>query len=142
MFLLWPIKLAIRLVELVVLAAIVYLVVTGAQVVEASRLPTDPQAAPHAAAVVVLSAPLATASPAEPGTDLAARLGQAVALFKLGKATRVVVGGPLAAAGAPSVTSVAGRWLAAHGVPTSAQLAVTGSDASAQLRAAGTALGS
>jgi uncharacterized SAM-binding protein YcdF (DUF218 family) len=138
MFLLWPIKLAIRLIELIVLAAIVYLVVTGVQVVEASRIPTNPAAAPHADDIVVLSAPLTAGVP---GPDLIARLEQAASLYRLGRAHRVVLSGPVSAPGVASETSVAGDWLGAHGVPAADRLTVPGANASAQLRAVGAVLG-
>jgi hypothetical protein len=139
MFLFWPIKLAIRLVELIVLAAVVYLVVTGVQVVEASRLATDASSAPRAGDIVVLSAPLEAGSP---GPDLVDRLEQVATLYRLGRAHRVVIAGPVGEPGKASETSVASDWLGAHGVPASARLTVPGATASAQLRAVGTALGS
>jgi len=126
MFLFWPVKLALRLVELAVTAAIVYLVVTGVQVVQASHLPTSATATPHARAIVVLG--VGSVSP----TDLAARLEQAGALYHAGVADKVLLAGPPGS----SPRAAAGALL--PGVPARP---VFGAGDAGQLRAAEAVLG-
>ncbi len=81
-------SLAKRLIELVVLAAVSYYVVSGVQVVLASRAPGAVAAAPFRPAVIVAG----TGTPSGPlDADFRARLGHAVALRSADRARKVVV---------------------------------------------------
>ena len=102
-----------RLVYLVVLAVFVYLVVTSAEVVIASRTSlTLPEVKPAAAIVVIGSATGAGALSA----DLRLRCEEAVSLSRLGRAHTVITTGPSARAGAPTEALAAARYLESHGV--------------------------
>ena len=82
-----PVRLVVRLVSLVVTGAIVYVIVCGVQVVEASRLSAAPSAVHPASAIVVLGQPVAKADRA----DLISRLGQAALLYRHHRSSRVIV---------------------------------------------------
>lgn len=132
MLLFWPIKLAIKLVELVVLAAIVYLVVSGVQVVEAARKTPEVVSLPRVSAIVVLAEPLVHG---EVGRAERSRLAEARSLYLDGRAGRVVVGAVETAG-----PNAAMRWLSARGVPASRQELALGGNAASQLRAAASAV--
>ena len=139
MFLFWPIKLAFRLVELLLGAVIVYLVVTAVQVAMAANVPSGSPAAasaPKAAAIVVLGA----AQPAgKPSADAAARLAEARALYRAGRAPRLVVAQIEPLTG--GVVGDAANWLTAHGVPVDQAYRIFADDTATQLRLAAASLG-
>lgn len=115
MFLFAPIRWALKLLYFLVLAVAVYLVVSGFQVVFASRLAVAAGSPRPATAIVVLGAPVVAGAP---GPDLTARLDQALALYHANKAPTVVVtGAPSLTGGVAVVTSVERKWLVASGVP-------------------------
>jgi hypothetical protein len=100
-------------VYLVVLAVFVYLVVTSAEVVIASRTSlTLPEVKPAAAIVVIGSATGAGALSA----DLRLRCEEAVSLSRLGRAHTVITTGATAGSGAPTEASAAAAYLESHGV--------------------------
>ena len=80
-----PARLISKLISLVVFAAVVYVVVCGVQVVNASRLSTAPDSVGPAVAIVVLGEPVARADSA----DLTSRLRQAALLYRSGRAPSV-----------------------------------------------------
>lgn len=115
-----PIRLAIRLVSLVVTGAAVYLIVSGVQVVTASHLATNPSDVAPASAIVLVDGSTTSGSSS---VDFDARLEWATRLFAAGRAPKVVVAesGPVGARGFASVA----RALRAGGVPNSALVEVT-----------------
>ncbi|MGH9103180.1 MAG: YdcF family protein [Acidimicrobiales bacterium] len=117
--LLWPLRLARRLATLVVLAAIVYLCVTGAQVWLASR---EQQDAP-AQAIVVLGA---AQYDGRPSPDLTARLQQALSLWRNHLAGAFLLTGGKQPADHYTESQSEAAWLEAHGVPPSDVLAEVG----------------
>lgn len=144
MFLFGPIRWALKLLYFAVLAAVVYVVVSGFQVVSASHLSTEVSAVGPARAVVVLGAPV---TGSEPGPDLTARLQQALLLYQAKRAPTLVIAGAPATAAAASVpasaavTSVAESWLTANGVPASSIVTVSATDAASGLSQAVSVLG-
>lgn len=130
MFLFAPIRWAFKLLYFAVLAAIVYVVVSGYQVVSASHLPTSAAASPRSQAIVVLGAPVVGTAP---GPDYLARLEQALALYRAHAAPQVVVTGSPALAGSPSEVAVGEDWLAGSGVARSNLSSVVADDAASAL---------
>ncbi len=130
MFLFAPIRWAFKLVYFAVLAAIVYVVVSGYQVVSASHLPTSATAVPRAQAIVVLGAPAVGTAP---GPDYLARLEQALALYRAHEASEVVVTGSPALAGSSGEVAVGESWLAGSGVARSNLSSVVADDAASAL---------
>src|SRR5579875_1301655 len=94
--LLWPIRLAFRLVSLVVLAIVVYLVVSGVQVALGATASVGTAGLRPAEAIVVLPAAIVNGAPSG---DFLGRLQEALACYQAHVAPRVVVAGT---AGAPS----------------------------------------
>ncbi|MDA8291794.1 MAG: YdcF family protein [Actinomycetota bacterium] len=145
MLLFAPIRWTLKLVYFAVLAAAVYVVVSGFQVVTASHLPTSTTGLQPARAIVVLGAPVDGSVPA---ADLSARLQQALALYDARLAPQILVTGAPAqpASGTspaePPVTAVASTWLREHGVPASSIEPVPAAGAPAGIAAAAAALGS
>lgn len=149
MLLFAPIRWTLKLVYFAVLAAAVYVVVSGFQVVTASHLPTSSTALEPARAIVVLGAPVersAPAGPYVPGPDLTGRLEQALALYEAKLAPQILLTGapaePVAATTptVPAVTAVAAGWLEGRGVPASSIEPLTASGAPAGVAAAASAL--
>lgn len=102
-----------RLLYLVVLVLFVYLVVTSAQVVVASRSPLAFKQVTPAAAIVVIG----SATKSGPLTaDLKLRCEEAVSLYRAGRAAMVITTGDTSAAGPVSDASAAADYLRAHGV--------------------------
>ena len=127
-----PIRLAIRLVSLAITGAIVYLIISGVQVVTASRTTTDPTNVGAASAIVVLGSPAARSGSS---ADLRARLSWAARLYAAGRASKVAV------ATSGSGGSVAGNSelvgaLRGAGVPTSSIVQLSASGPSSELSAA------
>jgi hypothetical protein len=130
MFLFAPIRWAIRLPVMLIVGAAAYVVVSGVQVLLASREVVPALSLGRPAAVVVLPAPLVAGAP---GADLTGRLEEALDLSRAGVASRIVVAGAPVRPGAPSPSAVARAWLVARGVPPSAILALDAPTASATL---------
>ncbi len=110
-----------RLLYLVVVAAVVYLVVTAVQVAaashESSGLPsikTDP-------VIVVIGSPTTGSISA----DLEQRCALALALYSDHHAKTVITTGASSAAGSPAEAAVAAGWLAKHHVEDVAKLPVS-----------------
>lgn len=110
-----PVRLAVRLVLLVAVCAVGYLAVTAWQVWAASR---HDQARP-VGAIVVLGAAQYNGTPSP---DLAARLDQALALYRRKLAPTVVVTGGRAPGDRYSEATAGADYLAARGVPQDAIL--------------------
>jgi uncharacterized SAM-binding protein YcdF (DUF218 family) len=122
----WPIRLAFKLISLLVLLAIAYLIYSGVEVVRSSSATSNASALASASAIVVLPAPLAGTTP---GPDLVARLTEAAALYRAGRAPTIVVSGPPKTATSPAGSAVARQWLIADGLPASAIVTVRATDA-------------
>ena len=134
----FPIRVAMKVVSLLITAAIAYLVLSAVQVVLASRASASPSAYHDASAIVVLGAP---APGGTPGTDLTGRLDTAVALYGAHLSNRVLVTGSGGNAASAGVVQASSAWLAAHGVPSSAVGTVDSEDAIGGLKGAVTSLG-
>lgn len=138
MLFLAPLRWALRLPKLAVLGAAAYVVVSGVQVVTASRQAPSTAAVGKAAAIVVLPAPLEGSAPS---ADLLGRLQEALALARQKVATKVIVAGAPAHAGAPSPSAVAKSWLVARGVAAGDVLALSSSTSTATLSAVAAVVG-
>jgi len=102
-----------RLVYLVVVVAFVYLVVSSAQVVLASRSTVSAAQAKPAAAIVVIGS---ATGPGPLSSDLTLRCREAVALYQSGRARLVITTGASSSAGAATEASAAAACLRARGV--------------------------
>jgi hypothetical protein len=137
-FLFAPIRWTFRLISLVVLGAIVYVVVSGVQVVDASHLPTAVTGVGPAQTIVVLGAPV---QGSQPGADLSGRLQQALLLYEAKRAPAIIVTGPPTTSGTSSVGAVSTAWLTRQGVPKSKVTTVSASNAASGLGAVSEMLG-
>lgn len=126
MGLLSPFRLVRRIIELVVLAVVVYLAISAVQVVTASRAPGAVSVAPREPVVVIVesgstSGPVLT-------SDFTVRLHHALALYSDHRAPRLLV------TGTSTKQALAGRgYLERHGVPASAISTVVATDVPWQL---------
>lgn len=125
--LLLPFKIAFRILALIIVAAIIYLIVSAVQVVLAGRVSSSTAAPGDAAAIVVIGGP--TSGQHDPA--LLARLDQALALYDGRRAPLVVDIAPMPSASAPGSLSFEGSFFRSHGVPESALRATEGSVAAA-----------
>ncbi len=119
MFFFWPIKLAFKLISLVITAAGVYYIVTGVQVYLTSRRSSD---GPAQAIVVMGSAQY----DGVPSADLEARLVQALALWRAHAAPCFVLTGGKQPGDTYTESQSEAMWLEARGVPRAAVLAEVG----------------
>lgn len=126
-------RLAMRLVSLVVAAAVVYVAVTAVQVVLTSRR-SDPVASQ---AIVVMGAAQYNGVPSP---DLVARLTEADRLYRGGLAPLVVATGYKQAGDNYTEAEASAAWLRQNGVPASAIVEVGGSDSWENLADAAAAL--
>lgn len=103
-----------RAIEIFILGVVAYYLVSGVQVVTASRAAGAVGAAPSEPVVlVVASGPTGGSAPL--GADFAARLGHAAALRTGGRSGRIVV-----LAGSQLQASKARQYLVSHGTPATA----------------------
>jgi hypothetical protein len=137
MLLFAPIRWALKLIYFAVLGSVVYVIVSGVQVVTSSHLPTAASAAGTASDIVVLGAPAVGVSP---GQDFEARLTQAVQLYRAKAAPRIIVVGAPALGANEAQTSVAQRWLVSRGVPAGAISLVSAPSAASGLPLVGAKL--
>ena len=137
MFMLWPFKFALRIIEMIFSAMVIYLIVSAVQVVTASNLATATSSFSRASAIVVMGAP---ASNNAPSPDLQARIDEAMALYHAHLASRILVTGTAPLNG-PNLADSEKALLEQAGVPHSAITPVVGGDSAAQLAAVGVALG-
>jgi len=132
-----PVRLLTRLLPLVVVAAIVYVIVCGVQVVNASSLSAAPGAVRRASAIIVIGQPVASAD----RSDLVARLRQAALLYRHGRAPQVVLTWSPPPKGSVGSVSFESSWLGAHGVPPSALAELRASNSAVALSRAAKFLG-
>ncbi|MHB1503697.1 MAG: YdcF family protein [Acidimicrobiales bacterium] len=116
----------IRLVVLAVLAAAVYLVVSGVQVWLASRV-SEPV---HSQAIIIMGAPETAGAPS---ATLAARLREAGDLWHQGLAPLIVASGAQQPGTHHAESTVEAAWLAQAGVPPADVVQVGGSAPSGEL---------
>ena len=135
----WPIRLAFRLVSLIVLAAVIYVVYSGVEVVLSSRTTSNARSISSSSAIVVLPTKITGTSP---GPDFLGRLKEAAALYSARRAPTVVVASPAATRSEPSGASVARHWLVNNGVPSSAILFVRADNSLTALSRSAALLGS
>ncbi len=119
--LLWPLRAALRLAVVLLLALVVYFVVTGVQVWLTSR----ESSAAHASAIVVMGSAQYNGTPSP---DFRARLDEALSLYRAGRAPLIVVSGSKEKGDRFSESEVGGTYLEHHGVPSSAVVEVGGAD--------------
>jgi vancomycin permeability regulator SanA len=105
-----------RLVYLVVLVAFVYLVVTSAQVVLASRTSLTPGEVKPASAIVVIGSATGPGGPGALSEDLKLRCEEAISLYRAGRSHTIITTGANAYPGAPTEASAAASYLKSHGV--------------------------
>ncbi|MHB8330134.1 MAG: YdcF family protein [Acidimicrobiales bacterium] len=127
------VKLGMRLIGLVLSAAVVYLAVTAVQVWLTSRH-SDPVAAQ---AIVVMGSAQYDGTPSP---DLLARLQDAESLYARHLAPIVVVSGYKEPGDRFTEAQVSGTWLTTHGVPAAAVTEVGGDDSWTNLADAAVAL--
>ena len=123
----------LRMVVLLILAILVYLVVTGVQVWLTSR----EYAPQHASAIVVMGA---AQYDGMPSPDLRSRLDEALLLYRNGFAPLIVVTGYKERGDKFTEAEAGGTFLEQHGVPSSAVAEVGGTDSYENLADADTVL--
>jgi uncharacterized SAM-binding protein YcdF (DUF218 family) len=116
-----PIRLAIRIVSLLLVALVIYLAVSLVQVWLTSR-----QYKPHPAAAIVVMG--AAQYNGVPSPDLQARLNEAVILFKKGYANLIVVTGGKEKGDLHTEAGTGATYLASQGIPSSDILQAGGND--------------
>ena len=116
-----PIRLAIRIVSLLLVALVIYLAVSLDQVWLTSR-----QYKPHPAAAIVVMG--AAQYNGVPSPDLQARLNEAVILFKKGYANLIVVTGGKEKGDLHTEAGTGATYLASQGIPSSDILQAGGND--------------
>lgn len=137
MFMLWPFKIALKVIEAIFSAMVIYLVVSAVQVVMASSLPQAATAFTPASAIVMIGS-AASNNAASP--DLQARIDEAVALYDAHLATKILVTGT-AAIGGPNIPDSEVALLEQRSVPKAAITAVVGGNTAAQLSQVASTLG-
>lgn len=148
MFFLSPLRWALRIPSMIITGVVLYVVVTGVQVIIASRQGPPSAGQGQAAAIVVLPAPLVGDAPSP---DLLARLEEARSLARAGVARQVFVAatpasaapspGAAPATSGPSPSAIARAWLVAQGLPASSVVALHSTTAAETLSAAAVTLG-
>ena len=138
MFLFAPIRFAFKIVNLLVTGAIVYLIVSGVQVVMASNAKAPrPSASTHAAAIIVM---LPSPSNTVITPDFIGRLDETVSLFRSGVSKRIElltssdIAGTKSSNNAARERSDARQWLVTQGIPNADISTVIGTNPYAALR--------
>jgi hypothetical protein len=135
----WPFKLAMKVVSLLLTAAIAYLVLSAIQVELAARGSTTPSAYTSAPAIVVLAPYGSTGSIDAAVTD---RLQSAGAFYTAHLAPRVVVALCGNAQGSTSARSAISTALVGDGVPSATTTYLDSSSVVDGIRSVGSTLGS
>ena len=148
MFFLSPLRWALRIPSLILTAAVVYVVVSGVQVIVASRQAVPTSAMAGSRAIVVLPAALEGSAPSP---DLLGRLEEARSLYQAGVAPTVLVAAvPQTSSGSspagapstgPSPSAIARAWLVGQHVGAGAVVALHSTTAAETLSAAAALLG-
>lgn len=114
MLLFGPLALLRKIPALIVLGAIVYFVVSGVQVYDASRAAPAVDTFAPAQAIVVASA---AAPSGQPSSTFSGRLQEALLLYRAHKAPKVLLSDP---AGDKGAGAAGAHWLEGQGVPAKA----------------------
>jgi uncharacterized SAM-binding protein YcdF (DUF218 family) len=128
MLLRWPFKILMKLVSLVVTAAVIYVIISGVQVVLGSKVPQGTKALTSASAIIVLGSSVEQNAPS---ADFVHRLEEALTCFHDHLAQTFIVTGTNL-----RQTNAGKAWLEQNGVPSSAINFVNGANTAAQLQAA------
>ena len=137
MFILWPLKLAMRAISLLFTAMVLFFIFSGVQVILYSRLHEGTTHLHPASTIVVIGGAM-NKSAATP--DLRGRLSEALDCYRAHLAPSIIVTG-VAPLGKPNVTSFETTWFEQHGVPRAVLRQAVGSNTAAQLQLAGEEMG-
>jgi uncharacterized SAM-binding protein YcdF (DUF218 family) len=135
MFMLWPLKLAFKIIELILSAMILYYIVSGFQVVLASDISQSATALKPASAIVVIGSAVDNSAPS---ADLLHRLQDGLSLYNAKLAPKILVTGTAANGQADFEKA----WYEQNGVAKRAIVAVQGNNTAAQLSAVAKRVGS
>jgi hypothetical protein len=133
----WPFKILMKLASLAVTAAVIYLIVSGVQVVLAARVPQGTKALTPAATIIVLGSPVEQNAPS---ADLVNRLEEGLKCFNDHLAPSLTVTGT-DANGQADVAAVEASWLEVNGVAKKDIQVVSASNTASQLEVAATGIG-
>jgi hypothetical protein len=136
MFLRWPLKVMMKLVSLVVTAAVIYFVASGVQVVLAAKVPPGTKALRPAATIIVLGS---SVDQNAPSADLLNRLEEGLKCFNDHLAPTLTVTGT--GTGPSGVAYVEKSWLETNGVSSKDIQIVNSGNTSSQLQVAATEIG-
>jgi len=137
MFIRWPLKVMMKLASLVATAAVVYLIISGVQVILAAKIPQGTKALTHAATIIVLGSSVEQNAPS---ADLVNRLEEGLKCFNDHLAPSLTVTGT-DADGQADVAGVEASWLEVNGVAKKDIQVVSGSNTASQLQVAATEIG-
>jgi hypothetical protein len=137
MFLRWPFKILMKLVSLIVTAAVIYVIVSGVQVVLAAKIPQSVGALKPAATIIVLGS---TVDQNALSADLVNRLEEGLRCFHDHLAPTLTVTGT-DTTGQTNVAKAERGWLEINGVPQSDIKVVNAANTASQLRVAATDIG-
>ncbi len=137
MFLFGPLALLRKVPALIVLGAVVYFVVSGVQVYNASKAAPAVDAIAPAQAIVVVAAP---APGGRPGATFSGRLQETLLLYRAHRAPKVLVSDPASGAAA-GAGGVGARWLESQQVPASAVMVLPPGSANSAFESAAALLG-
>jgi hypothetical protein len=139
MFMLWPLKLAMRVISLLFTAMLAYFVISGIQVILAARLHEGTTHLHAASTIVVIGSSVDHNAPSK---DLQGRLTEALDCYRAHLAPTIMVTG-VAPSGGPNVANFEVAWFEQNGVPKSAlRPAIVAKNTATQLHQIGAALGS
>lgn len=138
MFMLWPLKLAMRVISLLFTVMVAYFVISGVQVVLGARLHQGTSHLHPASTIVMIGGSVDHNAPSK---DLQGRLTEALNCYRAHLAPTIMVTG-VAPSGGPSVANFELAWFEQNGVPKSAlRPAVVAKNTAAQLHQVGEVLG-
>jgi hypothetical protein len=137
MFVRWPLKVMMKLASLVVLATVIYLIISGVQVILAAKIPQGTKALTPAATIIVLGSSVEQNALS---ADLLNRLEEGLKCFNDHLAPSLTVTGT-DANGQADVAGDEASWLEENGVAKKDIQVVSGSNTASQLQVAATDIG-
>jgi DUF218 domain len=137
MFMRWPLKVMMKLASLVVAAAVIYLIISGVQVVLAAKIPQGTKALTSAATIIVLGSSVEQNAPS---ADLVDRLEEGLKCFNDHLAPSITVTGT-DANGQADVAGDEASWLEENGVAKKDIQVVSSANTASQLQVAATNVG-